>query len=335
MGVKPDIILGGGLAGLIWACTHPDSILIEPNSLGGMAAHDMGPFIVHESPWVGKFLLSIEIEPKTREFTVGYMDWADAEIHSSAPGFFREKYYRNTRYANLDDEKVPASVMNSDMNRFTGYDISQKDFVRACIEKAYDNGTVFLEDKITRIKPNNAFFGPCFQTESDKFYVKTSGKRIISTIPKPIFDSLAGIKRDYALGETSLGKGIWRLKSTTIDEYDLKKIGKYDFVYCTSEWDGETYFPTRLMVKPGYILAEYTFPGHMNREELKNTMLNNTLDDETEKIGEPIIMPNAAIRRSMPTDRWGGIEMLGRAAAWDHSIKINDVIKYAIQSNER
>lgn len=331
-----DIILGGGLSGLVWAATHPGSIIIEPNELGGMANGDMGPFILHDTPSVDMFLHSIGLRPNKRIFKVGFLKWGQEDITNEASPIFRKKYYAETRYTTELD--VPESVMNSDANTFSGYELTAEELINACIQAIYNNGGIYVKDTITSIKPNNAFSGQCIQTKRECIQINTSMRKIVSTIPYPIFNRLANIPWLDTLHDVSLGKAFWRIKGTRIDGYDLSDVENYDFVYCihdTNPHSTECYYPNRLTPRDGYLLAEYTFPGEYNTDDIWESMIGKTLDDDTPRLGEPIVMPSVSVRQNLNRHSWGGIKMLGRSAVWDHSIKLNDVIKDAMESTIR
>jgi len=331
--MKSDIILGGGLAGLIWASLNENCILIEPRDLGGMVTNDSGPFIIHYSPELEKFFEYLGITPDIRTFSCGFYRMGEEKIHAKPPEGFRGDYYRFSRRF-YSDHPIPESVMNGDKNFFKGFDISGKEFTEACIQKAYDMGTIFIRDRVTRIFQNTLIDGQAIElADRDILRTKTFGRRIVCTIPRMILEQLTEPDTVLEAGDY-LSKGFWKVPEKELDKNLVEALKAYDFVYCCPvqpPFTRDYSIPTRMTYSNGYVIMEYTFDGDLNL-----SLIQEHMKKTAPKVGgSPNIMFRSIVRVNRPLHEYKGMRFLGRASVWDHSIKIGDVIKEAWNAKKR
>lgn len=305
-----QIILGGGLSGLIWAVYHPDSVIIEPGELGGMVHNNMGPMMLHATEEVKDFIRKIGLESKTKTARVGYTRQLGTVFDRPPDKQFREDYYRHSRLL-TQDHKIPESVMSSDSSVFVVIDIPIKEIVRHTIDYIESQGVIVLKKKVNKISHLKDNVNRLILEDFPRIY----SDNIVSTIPITIFQKLVDayqVKHTDRLIKVFVDTG-------NTEEVEDKFFNSFDYIYVVSTYNGRL---TRIILTDR-VVYEYTLNVDENPIEIVNmwpTMKTSTIRD--------------VIRISKNLKHWNNIKFLGRTAQWDHSIKLNDVIKEAQEDVE-
>lgn len=206
-----NIVLGAGVAGLIWAYYNKDYFVLSDQVGGQMFSYfDLGPRYLHnKSEAVTRFLRNLNLPIHKRTIRVGYID--DSGWVENPDISFRRKYYMKSR--GLKDEYgFEPTVLNTNINEFEVCDV---DF-RQLIVKLFENVTERVY--VGKIESINL---------KERLIVCDTGLRIkkfdnlVSTIPLNIFCKVSGI--NMKLEASSMA---YCLLSDTF--FDLKQ---FDFVY--------------------------------------------------------------------------------------------------------
>jgi len=207
------IILGGGIAGLIWAHYHKDYFILTDQVGGQMMSYfDLGPRYLHnKSKAVSSFLKSLDIPVRLSTIRVGYIDdngWQDS------PGMdFREKYFMKSRgQDNLHG--FDPTVLNTEIKEFEVCDVDFKDL----IFKLYSE----LEHRIYMSRVKEIDLENSTLTTGSNTVFKFS--ELVSTIPLNVFARVTGL--NIALESLDMA---YCLVSDNF--FDLEN---YDFVYVSS-----------------------------------------------------------------------------------------------------
>nr|MDD5651476.1 NAD(P)/FAD-dependent oxidoreductase [Candidatus Nanoarchaeia archaeon] len=218
-----NVIVGGGIAGLIWAKYHTDHFILTDQVGGQMISYfDLGPRYLHnKSKYVEKFLEDLEVPLKLSTIRIGYLDdtgWIDN------PGpEFRQKYFMKSRGQN-DLKGFDPTVLNTNIKEFQVCDVDFK----LLISKLFDQ----LEERI--------YMGSITHINLEKQMISTDSNmvlkfsKLVSTIPLNIFARVAGLSialQSFDMAYCLLSK----------DFFDLKE---FDYVY-----DARTDTPFHRMTK--------------------------------------------------------------------------------------
>lgn len=208
-----NIILGGGVAGLIWAYYHKDYFILTDQVGGQMMSYfDLGPRYLHnKTEAVPKFLESLNIPIRLSTIRVGYIDdggWVyQPDLH------FREKYFMKSR---CQDNLIgfDPTVLNTSIEKFEVCDVDFKDL----IFRLYDilENRIFL-DGVKKIDLDSKLI----TTDSNTVF---KFSKLVSTIPLKIFARIAGL--NIALESFDMAYCL-----VSEDFFDLKE---FDFVYVSS-----------------------------------------------------------------------------------------------------
>ena len=317
------IILGNGLSALVWAAYHPDSIIIGPGKPGGMAKDMKAPFFLHQHPATQKLLEKLGLGTSTRLIKVGYayLTGDSVRVCDTPPHNFRAHYYRHSRCLDKDAPLMPDSVMNEGIGHFKAYSISKEEFINTLIEYVTVNGTILINDKVKKIIPR----GDVIDIYGGKVDI-ISDYDIISTIPFSILISLLSDRSYIEINPLDTLTKIF-LKANK----QLEEIMGYDFIYFAPH-PNKSDIPfhisniTRMNNnrETGKSFFEYTFRGGNQKiDEIATELMNIYGRDSIS------IHPSMGIRRDVKMQEYFGIQLLGRGAQWDHSIKMQDVIMEA------
>jgi hypothetical protein len=119
-----EVILGGGIAGLLLAYYNPEAILIT-DQIGGQfnAPFQLGPKYLHVDKYTNRLFSDLGIRPGIKNIKVGF--FYKNELHERNTEENRVKYFQKTR----GEGEVYKSTMSSDMTEFDSYDISTEELV--------------------------------------------------------------------------------------------------------------------------------------------------------------------------------------------------------------
>lgn len=306
--LKDNVILGGGLAGLIWGVYHPNCLIVEPGKIGGMVHENMGPMMIHHTLEVEEFIEKIGLNLKTRTVNIGYT--TDLRNFTPEPPYegFRADYYRHSRILPRS-YPVPSSAMSGGSSKFECIDIPIGKIIDNCQKYILENEGVFLKTKVNKVEK----VGKEVEMSIGDDLSKIVNTNVISTIPMPIFQKL--VEQKWVRAKDGLTKVFVKAQNPPSPSQR-----DYDYIYVVPYYDSPL---TRITVTDNEIVYEYTIK--MSDDP------NNVIE-----MWRPPLFPSkessvvrGVVRLSKHMKEWNGIKFIGRTAQWDHSIKLNDVIKEA------
>jgi hypothetical protein len=205
-----NIVIGAGIAGLIYAYYHHDHIVLSDQVGGQMMSYfDLGPRYLHnKSQKVIDFLHSLKLPIKKTIIRVGYID--DSGWVENPDSSFRQKYFMKSRcQSNL--EGFDPSVLNTNIKEFEVCDVDFKDLIMILFNHL---GHRIYTGKVEEIDLKERFL---------KTDTKMSMKfdKLVSTIPLNIFSWIAKLNLKLEAYDMSY----CLMKN---DFFDLKQ---YDYVY--------------------------------------------------------------------------------------------------------
>ena len=282
------VILGGGIAGLIWSYYHPESIIIT-DQIGGQfsSKFQLGPKYLHVDENTKKFFKDLGIKPPTKKIKIGF--YYDGELHSENTEENRKKYFEKTRGSSSEPYR---SVMSANKTEFDSYDIGVDELINILKDKIQSK--VILE-RITEID----LFTHEIITESGKLKF---GK-LISTIPMNIFMFMANkpnIAKQYQSFPTTFILG---------DRRDclIKDFQDFDYVYVSDEQ-----YPFHRLTKTSKgIVFEY-----------KGDDLPLLLSEK-----DRYVMKTGQLIHNDIKVNFQNVKFWGRYGCWNHGIKVNDLLK--------
>jgi len=205
-----NVVLGGGISGLIWAYYHPDHFIVTDQVGGQMMSYfDLGPRYLHnKSEAVFKFLKDLNVPIKLSAIKVGYFDdkgWVEDPNLD-----FRHKYYLKSR-GQKTLEGFDPTVLNTNLKEFQVCNVDFKDL----IFKLYD------------VLSSRIYTGSVTKIDLKEQLIMTDTNmvlrysKLVSTIPLNIFARLAGL----SITLDSVDMAYCLLKESFFD------IKDFDYVY--------------------------------------------------------------------------------------------------------
>lgn len=291
-----NVILGGGISGLIYSFYHKDHFIITDQVGGQMNSEfDIGPRYLHyKSEKIRDFLQSLSMSAETSMIKVGFLDdtgWIkDPDIS------FRQKYYMKSRRAS-DLSGFDSSVMNTNLKEF---EVLNVDFKRIVFE---------LFDRIS----NRIYHGEAKKIDLEKRELKvdvcgklliTAFDKLVSTIPLNVFSKLSNLNLDLKAFDMT-----YCLVPNSF--FDMEK---FDFVYdCRST----TQYHRLTKCKQGIVLDFF------GNKKPANVDFNNS---KTFKNNQIISLDKDFELKDK------SIKFLGRFATWNRRWKTETVIEEAQKS---
>jgi len=286
-----NIILGGGIAGLIWAYFHPEYAIIS-KELGGQfkAPFSLGPKYLHVDEYTKRFVKEMKLtETHIRKIKIGF--FFEDKVHSKNTDENRIRYFKKTRGLEIPYE----SAMSADKTEFDAYDIGPEELTNHIVKKV--KNTVIREN-VKRISLETQ------ELETDSIRMKYN--QLVSTIPLNIFLKLAG-KEDIANEFKYFSTTFVLLDEDEFFEHCLINIEDYDYIY----FSDDEYPFHRITKTPEGIVAEYK----TNPEET----ISPEKDVITLKVGQ-------LIENDINVD-FQNVKLFGRYGTWKHEIKVNQLLK--------
>lgn len=294
-----NYILGGGIAGLIFAFFNKDYFVISDQIGGQMASYfDLGPRYLHnKSQKVIDFLKALNMPIKISTIKIGYLD--DNGWVENPDLDFRQQYFMKSRGAK-DISGFDSSVLNTNMKEFS---ICEVDF-KTLICRLFEN----ISDRLLTSRVNKIDLEERLITTTD---LVLNYEKLVSTIPLNIFCKISGI--DKKLEYTSMAYCL-----LTPSFFDLKH---YDYVYDNRV---TTYFHRMTKCKQGLVCDVL----EQNLDDFKKTIDPNYYAlpfDESIKIvknSQIISLDNDFKLENHPE-----VKFIGRYGAWNRRFKTETVIE--------
>lgn len=177
---KLKIILGGGIAGLLWAYYHPEYYIFT-DQIGGQFASkfQLGPKYIHVDDNTKRLFDDLDVKILVKKIKVGF--YYNGKLHSENTEENRKRYFEKTRGSSSE---VYRSVMSGNKSEFDSFDISTNDLLEI-IKPKLKNRIIF--NKIAKISCQR-------KTVKNQDSKKYQYLKLVSTIPLNIFLNLAGYK---------------------------------------------------------------------------------------------------------------------------------------------
>jgi hypothetical protein len=304
-------ILGGGPAGLIAAFYNPDHIIVDKNPMGQLNLPFVpGPRILKVDDDTKAFLIKNDIKYNYKYIYVGYAD-DGYTVYPEATQEFKEKYSLITR----GTTKIESSFLSSGENEiqiFTdenGQDLYYRLF--QTLTTKFKNRT--LSGNVLNINTKNKTLTlQCCDPENrvPDFTTESKYEDLISTLNVNIMFKLLGLE---PLNLVALKKHFVQCEYN--NNRDIEDKRKYHYVYSTDGmYTRKTYFKDYIvyeMCEPVIADAQGNMWGDIQGNKILK-VLNNI----------PIQINNSIDFRNIQ-----GIDLVGRFAQWNHSIKANEVIQ--------
>ncbi|MFA5174613.1 MAG: hypothetical protein WC438_05525 [Candidatus Pacearchaeota archaeon] len=286
---KHKIIIGGGIAGLLYAFYNPDYLLIT-DKIGGQSKSkfQLGPRILHKDEFSTRLLTDLKRYIPIKKIKVGY--FYNNKINNENTEENKKKYFEKTRG---ESSQPYSSVMSSNQNEYDSYDIDLSDIIEN-LERRIENkiilGTVSKIDTTKKsLIVNN---------EEIKY------SELISTIPLNVFLFLTSEIEKAKLFKSFSTQFVLM---NNIKDCIFTNFDEYDYVYDSDEKHS---FHRVSKTKNGYV---FEYKGE------KNILPDLIKDIEVIKVGQ-LIENNIKIN-------FDKVKFFGRYAEWKHNILINDLLK--------
>jgi len=300
-----NIIIGGGIAGLtilyyLMENTKTRNLLITKsfNSQTNIS-FPAGPRYLHQSKDTEALLRRLGLSTKTEEIFIGFK--SGDEIRNYASDEFREKYAMKSRKTN----KVEGSFLSGGKTIFTAYVVTQNQLSLRLLNKCSESSHVVTAKTDRNRMLVSGIKNIDFKKVTTDFDGSFYSSNIISTIPFPsLLKVVSSSSVTFRLSQNPMSKVYY---------YLLNESGKdvFNYVYSISDsWYRKSYDKD---------LDKWVFETHEPRlfeSEHKEKILDSySLDSQ--------------IVNSLNMKEIGNIKLVGRYAQLNHSIKTEDVIKWA------
>jgi len=310
-----NYIVGGGIAGLITAY-YTGYKIIDKNPMGQLNLRFLpGVRLLKDDKYAKKFVEKLNKDVKiydvlqTKEINIGYEDEVGNYVSMSEE--FKRKYSQITR----GRKEYESSFLSSGESSFNVITADQADpnfFYINLFTALYQLLIVrdqIIFDKVKMINVNMKTID-CEKTSTIQY------DNLISTIRTDILETLiSNWNGVYSNDYTILKKHFYKAKYLAADE---EYMNKYAYTYSISN------IYTRKTFAPGYIVYETVKP--LKEIQLKDEyILGHKIIDKYENV--PL-----QLKKSLNLKSFNGIQLVGRFAEWNHSIKSNELIKFNIKN---
>lgn len=299
-----NIILGSGIAGLTvfyyLAFTTDTRNLVITNNLASQATSKfpLGPRFLHSNKDTDALLKRLKLSTKTREIFIGYK--AGDDIRNYPDEEFKKAYAMKSR----GTEKIEASFLSGGgKSNFTAFEVSQAELANLIFDKTTNLAKKSKDNKIIVDNLKSVDFKKV-TTEKSEYY----GDNIVSTIPLP---ALLKLVSNFSIS--------FKIQSVPeeVNFILTSDSGKdqFDYIYSvTDNWHRKTYAPE---------LDKWVY-------EVKPESLGKFENEFKNRILDKIAF-KSQITNSLNLKELGRIKLVGRYAQLNHSIKTEDVVKWAYQ----
>ena len=294
-----NIIIGGGIAGLITAFYNKDYMLMSKDFGGQHFATNfpLGPRLVKYTRYTEQLLKDLDILDKisTRKVNVGY--YYNNAFYTTVPDELKKEYYRKSRGLVYDAEP-PESAMSDGETTFEVYNMTISDLIYELILR------LALERRLTHdpIKSVNVARQRIHSEQRSMEYDK-----LVITVPLPIFQTLA--KEYFDNFKDHLSTLMFRpITFILVKTCIFSK--PYEYVYYpekTIKANRATKFGDHFVLE---ITGDYSVS---NCDNIKKLWMGQIQPPYVETLNVP------------------NVKFIGRYAQWKHNVRISDVIKSAME----
>lgn len=294
MAVTKELILGGGIAGLIWAY-YNKGLVISPEFGGQMSSHfPLGPRYLHNTSDSIKFLLDLGIVPKLRIIKVGYWDDKTSKVLDKIPNkTFVKKYFEKSRGgAKLND----ATAMSSKLSSFEVLEVDFNEIIERLVAHLGAQSRLLI-DSVKAID----FVKREVLLQSEK---TLSYDTLVSTIPLNVFLKISGLPCNLKSSPITY---VWTKNTMPKTEYDYIYVPDQKILHHRITFD-----------EKGQILDVY---GHHTKEKMAEHYGEHFIDCYT--------LWNAQIISIDEPPCIEGVKFVGRYGTWCREWKTEKVIEEA------
>lgn len=295
-------IIGGGISGLIYAFYNRDFTVIS-SDVGGKLRNNYlsSTILLHDAPETRRLLTDLKMELQPVPHLIKYHN--NHKLHESIPANLKEimAAKKMTPWQELDNLNLAIKPTDTTLSvndiYIPVFRISTHKLVQELAKY-----TTIIKDDVLRITPNEIVTNKA-RYEYDE---------LISTIPAPTFWRLYGAPRSLAhLPETFV------LSTTCPVKEDAQKL-HWDLIYFL---DKDVPYTRVNRYKKGQYLYEIT--GKMTAQDIRRMMPDvEVVHHYTDPHG--LILTDL---NNIPPPK---VRFVGRFAVWNHSYKLQDVIKDSI-----
>lgn len=299
-------VLGGGIAGLIF-CFYNNEFKLLTKDIGGQfnSNYSLGPRLLQNNEYNKQLLKDLKMSAQIKVAKVGY--FYDERFHDICGKELRKKYYLKSRMLDSTNDKniiVPDSSLSEGNNEIEYFDIDFNELInrltkniniKLCFVKnidVFNNKIIFSTQKYGRKLHNNNF------------------KRIVSTIPAPILDKLCNVYN---------GSYNYLKKCFVVVPGNSIILHGYDYVYFIDKYNFHRVTKIKSNLGLERLVVEYVTTSE--KRDFSNEW-PNFIQVHSIQIGQ--------IVSGTPTT-YENITQIGRYAEWKHSVKIQDVVKKALE----
>jgi len=311
--MENNIILGGGLAGLIVKFYNP-SYKIITKDIGGQFASkfQLGPRFLHKTEETQRFVWDIHsefnIKAKEKRVKVGY--WYNNGLHDTCSAELMKQYFLKSRNISEADANIEKQgVMSSGKNEFDAFEIDYKAFAELMFSKHHDD---FWLGLVKRIDAQSKWITCVY----DEMLFSENYRSLISTIPLKWFISVV----DTDVKESELKySSIYFYK--TIPENKFSD-NEYDYIYFPELW------------KP--LSGIYPWYRISFSNDRKECIYESSFSLNWSRVDGVIDSNNIEIGHIIDTDLkfvFPDIAFIGRMGKWKHDERLEKVVKDAQDMN--
>ena len=285
-----SIILGGGIAGLLYRYFNPEATIVSYH-IGGqfLSNFQLGPKYFHADEHSKRFLNEIDLKAPIKKIKVGY--FYDEKLREENSEENRKRYFKKTRG---DTEQPYKSIMSSNKSEFDSFDVNILEMIEKLIEKTEKN--MIINEEIIKINLiNKKILTKNREIKYDK---------LISTIPLNTFLFLCN-KIDSANQLKSYPTTF--VLNDSIESCPFDNFKNFDYIYFS---EPEYKFHRVTKTDDGFI---FEFRGDDIEE------MNNEIDRFKMKVGQLV---HNDIKINIKD-----VTFFGRYGKWRHNILINNLIK--------
>lgn len=212
-----NVILGGGISGMVTASYIPESIVIMKDK-GQCYAHN-GPRFIYKTEYTEDFMDRIDFREEPTNITCAYHYYG--VFYEEATKEIRESYILKTRGIKFLDVH---SCMNSGKNKIVGYDMVA---VYNHIYRKLLNENRILKSLITDIHPHYQNGLGCLKTHLKNLI---RYKQLFNTISAEILNNLLGNKTDNK-NKTTANIYMYFVKMHKTESRQIESNRVFHFVY--------------------------------------------------------------------------------------------------------
>jgi hypothetical protein len=308
-----NLIIGCGSAGLVSLFYLDQFEAVDNNPLGELShKYQLGPRLLQKDPLTLRFIVDVLAKShssyaiKTDLTKIGYQyDEFENDIYDYATERFKKQYSKITRNK-TEYEKSFMSESKNFIENYVLYDGENK--IEDSYKKVFELVYSLVKDRVIDTKVTSIHKDLTVELAAWPHPQKQRYKNVISTIPFPKLLSLFNINEENKY--ETIKKNFYVCSYD--NEYEKNISKKYSYVYSINrKYTRKTYFKD-----------------YITYESVKK--INSKHIDKNKIIFSVLDLP-IQIKNSSNMNKFNNITLIGRYAQWNHSVKLQDVIKRVIE----